>query len=515
MNLDLLYLIPLYFKNDIAPKYIHFLFALLTAGLIFCYLTKRLSSQWGLFGALFFLSLPHIVKLSIAVYVDLGLVFFSTAALFALLKWIENRFKLRFLILSSICCGLALGIKYNGLIVLFLLTLFIPFIFISNSKKDFITKDSAVKSRRIKVQIKALGFGAIFFCIALIFFSPWMIRNYVWKANPVYPLYNNFFNRPVPLSQDTPSGSQNLGTTENQHNISDTKSTPWSPFAIRKIIFGESWWEIALIPVRIFFQGQDDNPKYFDGQLNPFLFLLPFFAFIHMRKDQALLRAEKKILISFVILFLLYAISTTSIRIRYIAPIIPPLVILATLGLHQMTRMIAKQKNAQALRIGSGFVICMVTIIMALNASYVLKQFRFVDPFSYLSGRVSRSTYISKYRPEYSIYQYVNRHLPDNAKILGLFLGNRLYYCDRELIFGVDDFKENVNRSDSQEILMKNLKEKGFTHLIVRFDLFNQWANRQFDKRRKELLKMFFAGHVKPVLSKDGHGLFELRKPYL
>ena len=35
MNLDLLYLIPLYFQNDIAAKYIHFLFALLTALFIY------------------------------------------------------------------------------------------------------------------------------------------------------------------------------------------------------------------------------------------------------------------------------------------------------------------------------------------------------------------------------------------------------------------------------------------------------------------------------------------------
>jgi 4-amino-4-deoxy-L-arabinose transferase-like glycosyltransferase len=76
MNLDLLYIIPLYFGNDILAKFIHGIFALLTAGLIFGYLAKRLGSVWGLFGALFFLSLPIIVKLSITVYVDLGLVFF-------------------------------------------------------------------------------------------------------------------------------------------------------------------------------------------------------------------------------------------------------------------------------------------------------------------------------------------------------------------------------------------------------------------------------------------------------
>ncbi|NTV34523.1 MAG: hypothetical protein HGA50_14695, partial [Deltaproteobacteria bacterium] len=41
MNLDLLYLIPLYFGNDIIPKFIHFSFALLTAGLLFGYLKRR------------------------------------------------------------------------------------------------------------------------------------------------------------------------------------------------------------------------------------------------------------------------------------------------------------------------------------------------------------------------------------------------------------------------------------------------------------------------------------------
>ena len=35
MNLDLLYMVPLFFGNDIIPKFIHFAFGVLTAGLIF------------------------------------------------------------------------------------------------------------------------------------------------------------------------------------------------------------------------------------------------------------------------------------------------------------------------------------------------------------------------------------------------------------------------------------------------------------------------------------------------
>ena len=81
MNLDLLYTIPLMFGHDILPKIIHFIFGLLTGWLVFKYIQKRISRTYGLMGALFFISIPVVIKLSITVYVDLGLMFFSTAAL--------------------------------------------------------------------------------------------------------------------------------------------------------------------------------------------------------------------------------------------------------------------------------------------------------------------------------------------------------------------------------------------------------------------------------------------------
>jgi hypothetical protein len=54
MNLDLLYLIPMYFNNDIIPKFIHFAFALITAAMIYRYLNRRLNQQYALLGSLFF-----------------------------------------------------------------------------------------------------------------------------------------------------------------------------------------------------------------------------------------------------------------------------------------------------------------------------------------------------------------------------------------------------------------------------------------------------------------------------
>jgi hypothetical protein len=511
MNLDLLYMVPLYFGNDIAPKFIHFIFALLTAWLIFWYLRKRLDLGWALVGGLFFLSLPIIVKLSITVYVDLGLIFFSTASIMSLLKWIESRYQLKFLILAGACCGLALGTKYNGLIVLFILTLFIPFIFINDRKKNLNLEKAGGEGSSIKIQFKALGYGAIFFAMALLVFSPWMIRNYVWKANPIYPLYDKVFNPRIPVTPDPSTGSQSSGITSDLNQTSKAKPSHWGPFAIRKVIYGESWWEIALIPVRIFFQGQDDNPKYFDGKLNPFLFFLLFFAFIQVHKDQASLRSEKKIFIFFAILFMLYAFSKTSIRIRYVAPIIPPLVILATFGLHRIATAASQRIRHLPGWVFTGCAGLIVTILLFLNGAYVFKQFQYVEPFSYISGRVSRDAYIAKYRPEYGIFQYANNQLPDSIKMLGLFLGNRLYYSERDLIFGVKLFKDIVNAADSDDRVAVELQKKGFTHLIIRYDHFNSWNNQQFNDSKKEILKLFFARYVRQLLSIDGYGLYELR----
>jgi hypothetical protein len=152
-----------------------------------------------------------------------------------------------------------------------------------------------------------------------------------------------------------------------------------------------------------------------------------------------------------------------------------------------------------------------MTILLFYNAAYILEQFNLVDPISYINGRVSRDAYIAKYRPEYKIYQYANQHLSGHAKIMGLFLGNRRYYSDKELIFGVDEFKQIVKSADSERILLNNLNNRGYTHLIIRYDLFNQWANKQFDDSKKLLLEKLFSGYAKNILSRDGYGLFELK----
>jgi hypothetical protein len=499
MNLDLLYMIPLYFGNDIIPKFIHFSFAVLTAWLIFGYLRKRKSTLYGLLGAIFFLSLPVIVKLSITVYVDLGLIFFSTAAIINLFKWIESGFRWKHLILSAACCGLAMGTKYNGLITFFILTLFSVFTY------------ARASTNSLKAQSKAIGAGLVFMLVALIFFSPWAARNYIWTHNPLYPLYNGWFNSQKVDSADGVAGNSTTDDIEDSNNTRTKSKERWSNFAVRKIIFKEKWWQIALIPIRIFFQGEDDNPKYFDGRLNPLLFFLPICAFFRIRNDSSKLKTEKMILFAFSILYILYAFFQVDMRIRYISAVIPALVILSILGLNDLTVGIQKrfsQKISRAIWLAAVYLVT-ITFFSA-NISYLFQQYRIVDPLSLIRKRISRDDYIEKFRPEYAAIQFANKHLPEDARILAIFLGNRSYYSDREMIFDFGLFKNSVHKAVSAEHLTRILKKRGITHLIVRYDLFSSWSESQFKGAEKAIIGALFINHASRIFSKAGYGLFEL-----
>lgn len=469
MNLDLFYMGVLWLGSDILAKYIHMAFALGTALLLFGYLRKRLSRTYGLLGALFFLTIPIIIKLSITVYVDLGLVFFSTASLLLIFHWLETGEQKKYLILAGLSCGLAIGTKYNGLLVLFLLTLMLPILFIRNQER------SKGRSR------KAIKATMLFCFAALLSASPLLIRNAVWTGNPLYPLYNSIFSRLNPTSTlntnttGTESEQEAAPAALNQEQVQ--KSSPVrGVFARRYILYGENIWQLLLLPVRIFIEGQDGDPRFFDGRLNPFLLILTLLAFA--RSGEHKVRNEKIALAAFSVFYFLYAFNTGVLRIRYLVPMVPCLVILSMYGLNNAEKLAAKYTNKVS-KLVWPLTVC---LLLLWNANYIRQQFQEVDPLSYITGRVSRDEYLSKQLPEYPIMQYVNRHLPQSAKILCLFMGNRGYYLHREHLF-----EEYTNSKfllswlqqpgTSLAMLQQKFQQEKITHLLIRVDLMIQWLN--------------------------------------
>jgi hypothetical protein len=486
MNLDLLYMGALRFDNDILPKYIHMAFGLATALLLYSYLKKRLSRTYAYLGAIFFLSIPIIVKLSITVYVDLGLVFFSTASLLLLFYWLETK-KLRHLLLAGVCCGLGIGTKYNGLLVLFILTFMVPILFIRSQEQE---QKTAVRSVR----------AAVLFCFAtLLAVSPWLIRNALWTGNPVYPLYNGVFNRAAAPAEDTATsdGAKGGGVR--------------GVFATRHVLYGENIWQLLLLPARIFFEGQDDDPRYFDGRLNPFLFLLPLLIFLRLAARQV--RIEQVALVAFSLLYFLFAFNTGVLRIRYLVPMVPFLVILSMYGLHNLETLAEQHLKHRPLVLLVWLL--PTSLLLAWNGSYIYQQVQKVDPLSYITGRLSRDAYLTKQLPEYTVMQYANKNLPVSAKILCVFAGWRGYYLDRPHSF---DYHGNQNgllawlqRSEmTSEEIKQLLAKNGTSYLLIRQDLLYQWL-QQAKISTQQLWLEFEQRYMLPLASHSQYILYQIK----
>jgi hypothetical protein len=486
MNLDLLYAIPLYFNHDIIPKFIHFSFGFLTTLLIYFYLKPRTNRLYSLFGVIFFISIPIIVKLSTTAYIDLGEIFFSFAALLLIMKWMERNFKLKYLIYSAILCGLALGTKYNGLVTLAILALFVPFMY------------SRYSNRKAPNLIRPISCGAVFVLVSLLFFSPWMIRNYHWKGNPIYPLYNQLFNPPKEVVK---SASPQVIKEKTNSGI----------FTERSMLYKETGWQIAMLPVRIFFQGKDGEPQYFDGKLNPFLLLLALFAFYRIKDEPEYLKREKKILVVFSILFFSFALFTAGLRIRYISPIIPPLIVLSVFGLQNLFRIGSRFSAQNINKLFRASVLLMPCLALAINGGYIWSQFKSVDPIPFITGKVSRDEYIAKRIPEYPVETFINKNLNGKVKILFILIGNRGYYCDKEYTNDMGILQRSIGTAGQVEDILNDLRKNGITHLLINYRLFEIWMNDNFPEKKQILTQAFFKEHTDFLYGENGFGISVLK----
>jgi hypothetical protein len=287
---------------------------------------------------------------------------------------------------------------------------------------------------------------------------------------------------------------------------------PLKPFAERHLVYHETWVQIALIPLRIFFQGQDNHPQYFDGRLNPFLLLLPLVAFRGPKNKPPAQTRELSLLAAFAVLYILVVFFTKDMRVRYTAPAIPALVILAVFGLrnlYERAKEFGPRTSGHVLRITIHGVIA---AMFALNAWYVINLFEYVAPLSYLSGRVSRDAYIQKYRSEYAALQYVNANLPADARIIALFMGNRSYYVNRDIVFGIELMRDITKASKSTDDIWQAMERRGFTHLIVGRRLCAKWLVDTFTLQERQLLENFWREHTVLLFRKGGYELYRLQK---
>lgn len=449
-NLQVLYYLALVYNLEFLPKLIHYGFLLMTGGLIYRYVRQyEVRPYLASLAFILTITIPINQRLASEVYVDLGLLFFSSLSLIYFLKWKNSGFQRAVdFYIAAIGSGLALGTKYNG---------FIPFVALA-------CLVLFAHARHSRDNAKSLWYGIQFCGIALLLASPWFIRNaLVTGGNPFYPLFTSFF--PDQLDIVPP--------------LVPRVESKW----VYRALSGESWLDILLIPLRFFYDGEDHNFLRFDGKLNPIMLILLPFTFMACRRIadqtesqpkaarsmQTHLASDQKYLLFFLLFTLVISVQYT-IRIRYAIPIITPIIILNIFAFENLITHPKKMFNSL------GFFL--IGLYISYNIYYSYGLFDRYKTYNYLLFQETKSHYLKNNLHLYNMYDYINSNTPKNAVIYDVMSGHRSYYVDREYLHDrlhLDTIffnyaKQHKPPSAYAEFLrtLKSRQGQGATHLLIK-----------------------------------------------
>ncbi len=184
---EMLFLLAMGLRSDVAAKLLHFVFIFLLGGLVYTIARDRLQLKQGWTALLFLFSMPMILTLGTQAYNDLALAFYQVAALLALFNWQDKASSssrsvteakevgpekqpghASWLVLSGALCGLAMGLKYTSFVTPLTLAILVGW--------DF--------RKAWRAGIRPLLLIAT---PAAILALPWYLKSLLFTGNPVYP----------------------------------------------------------------------------------------------------------------------------------------------------------------------------------------------------------------------------------------------------------------------------------------------------------------------------------------
>lgn len=455
MLLNFGYLGLLYYKlEQLTPLY-HFSYLIITAAVIasFCYYKTR-GSHTALLSYFFSLSLPITIKLASSPLVDLGLILYSTIAILFSIYWIENKLSLMYGIAVGMALGLACSIKFNGLLccLVFALTFII---FAKQSGKNILD---------IILDLIMVS------CVAIIVYMPWMIKNFYFTSNPFFPLFKSFFGVTIDSAASIPS---------------------LSPLAQRLVLYQESWVDLILMPIKMIFLGEDNNPRFYDGVLSPIL-LLAFVPLIKFKKNPWIL-----FLMNYSLVYFLMAVFLSGARIRYLAPSFGPLLVLTSLGVYYL----GDYKKGYYRRLINNLA---GLFCLGFSGFYAFNLLIKQDALRYFFSEYTQTQYLKDHIPEYTMIDYLNhQNIKKGETVYLLYTGNRFYYYDVDIISG-GHFSERLliswlRQSQNTKLFLNELKLRGIKYFLTHSQRTQAGLNNNLTPQEKDIWSEFYQNHLKLV----------------
>ncbi|MFH1352729.1 MAG: glycosyltransferase family 39 protein [bacterium] len=471
--MSIVYLMGMMLKNEMTPKLINFSCGLITILGIFYFCEKNFNSRiMGIIGAAVFYFTPTVISRSWSATTDIGLTLFTFLSLSALINSLTIKGDNKWLILSAILAGFAMGSKYSGILFSSGLAAVL-----------FFSKDSCFFTKIKKI----LLFGAI----ALMTYSPWLVKNYVESGNPVHPFLAKYWN--VKYSHQS-----------HTDQIKNYFSAP-----VRK---KQNFLNLLTVPWNLSIKGGGSNkyssPDYFMiGAV--FLAFIPLFFLIDAKNKKTV---YKLLLFSF-FTYVLWVLWAPDTKIKYYTPAIPALSVAAAF---------AVVKTGEINKFIGNILLWVFIFLITINFLFMVPLAHVVyKPFSILTGSLSKSEYLSASRPSYpcpsyGAYRYANKNLSADAKIL-MFRDSKCYYIKRKFVTsdvaGHNPLIEFLNHVSDADEFYSYLKQKEITHIIVNIPETIRTAvygTLYFEKKNFAVLNEFWKKYMKKLYDLNGVYLYEI-----
>lgn len=473
-NINLLYTLCLLTANDVTARLLHFCLGILSAMVLFAICKRFYDTTSGWIAALIFLATPIVMTELRAALVDLGMTFFFLLSVYMILCCLEEQ-RRGLIVLAGVFSGMMLGCKYPA--IYGLLTLLVMLI----ASTCLGWRLAAPSARRVMSPAQELG---IFCFITVLLVLPWLIKNLLLTGNPVYPnLYSLFDGRDwsPELARHLSIWLQSMGMGK---GIGDFLLLPW-----RMTVYG--WYTYDR----------------FAGIITPFYFfplvLIPF-AWRHTRLTLYLLLG----VVAYLACWFL-----GSQQVRFFIPGLALLSIVAG-------SLIARSFGPEGYFKNPIVIVIVYAIIAGISLLIDPRDVSFLGQnLAVAIGHGNKEEFLEEtcsvdIQP---MVEYINKTLPEDAKILMLF-ENRGYYLQRDYIadgtFEVSRIVQMIATAESSEALYAQLKQKGVTHLLINTVYWNDYLSefiRRFFPAFEEKLGNFKERYLEEVTRKRWATLYRIK----
>jgi hypothetical protein len=174
----------------------------------------------------------------------------------------------------------------------------------------------------------------------------------------------------------------------------------------------------------------------------------------------------------------------------------------------------SKEKTIPSRYFFAGILLLILISLGAKNVLYLKNYFYKLQPIKFICNMETKDEYLNRHLKSYAAISYINKHAPRDAKVRLVFLAGRGYYLDRiyedDTSFGMNFIGNLVSHSNDDKIFHKYLYSFGYTHLLIRQDLFIKYLHDNYSRESVTRLFRQMSMATEMIYEANGYAVYKL-----